>query len=551
MELSIAMYKQGFWEEGDVQLTHAWLHDLLAIGYTQPIIRFDYYYKGLGDAVDALPKKGEQVATVCELKLETVSTEEPAQLERKEGVQLFTIMFNTQGILAHMRDFVGLLHQRDFKGTLIVFYDSAIPSAAIVEVGNFQGVSMVDMKSFLKNPSLLTKELLNTVLAYILKEYTAALYVNNELSITDPVKAIDTVSVAFEISHFVAMKRKSTDQLQQLNNEGLYLIWSRGTQNDLQSVVVLATDRLMSDSSLLTSKPVVPSLEGFSALPPEDTVGVDRPWCFIKHRVLYPPMNIKENMIPASSNNPPKICILLPTVGRGSNDQPAKTPDEVEGFEKFVASFLKTLVPAYNFTLYLGYDIGDPFYDNDANHEACQNWVNNKLKHTKNTLNLELRGFPKAFTNNVFFWNHLAFEAYKDGCDYNFQMGDDMKLTGNAWNLLIEELKTKTLKPNFGVIEPRHVGGNIRVHVISFVHSTHYEIFGHHFPPELYNWWADDWMTDVYTVHHSALWLERDRGMAMDHLVHQRYSHCPHHKDRMPALMARAEAEVQAWLKGR
>ena len=39
---------------------------------------------------------------------------------------------------------------------------------------------------------------------------------------------------------------------------------------------------------------------------------------------------------------------------------------------------------------------------------------------------------------------------------------------------------------------------NTRVHTQSFVSRKHYEIFKFYFPPEIINWFCDDWITKVY-----------------------------------------------------
>ena len=32
----------------------------------------------------------------------------------------------------------------------------------------------------------------------------------------------------------------------------------------------------------------------------------------------------------------------------------------------------------------------------------------------------------------------------------------------------------------------------------SFVHRTHYDIFGYYYPKEIMNWGIDDWITEIY-----------------------------------------------------
>jgi hypothetical protein len=277
------------------------------------------------------------------------------------------------------------------------------------------------------------------------------------------------------------------------------------------------------------------------------------PWCQLNHKVLYAPMNKKENQS-TPNNKKTKICVLVPTLGKNPFGEWATFPDEVEAFQKFVPGFLHTLVTDYEFSLYFGFDIGDRFYDSQKNQQACKDWILKELKqiYSQNSndfkVNVIMKAYPKCHTNNVFFWNHLAAQAYQDGCDYNLQLGDDMVLHGTGWNELIDALKTQTLRPNFGVVSPRHSGGTMRVHVMSFVHRSHYEIFGHHFPPEYYNWWADDWMTHIYNVYNSAIWLAPQASISMDHIVHQRYTPCASHQQRLLPSLVRTKSLMDKWL---
>ena len=42
-------------------------------------------------------------------------------------------------------------------------------------------------------------------------------------------------------------------------------------------------------------------------------------------------------------------------------------------------------------------------------------------------------------------------------------------------------------------------GGFRFIQTQSFVSRKHMEIFGFYFPPEIKNWYCDDWMTNVYS----------------------------------------------------
>ena len=57
----------------------------------------------------------------------------------------------------------------------------------------------------------------------------------------------------------------------------------------------------------------------------------------------------------------------------------------------------------------------------------------------------------------------------------------------------------KSMGPPYGVVGPAHKGGNTSILTHDFVHRTHMDIFDQkYYPPELVDWWMDDWATHVY-----------------------------------------------------
>ena len=76
--------------------------------------------------------------------------------------------------------------------------------------------------------------------------------------------------------------------------------------------------------------------------------------------------------------------------------------------------------------------------------------------------------------------------------------------------------------PNVGVVGPLHKGGNEGILTFDFVHRTHIDIFGYYYPRVFTDWWADNWMSQVYDA-------ERTLKLPGVRLVHtqengQRYS---------------------------
>jgi len=93
-------------------------------------------------------------------------------------------------------------------------------------------------------------------------------------------------------------------------------------------------------------------------------------------------------------------------------------------------------------------------------------------------------------------WNVLFEQAYRDGCDYFYQLGDDIAF----WKKPFLGTYIETLKKNWniGVTGYRTRNGNTKIITQSFVSRKHMDIFGYYFPPEIVNWYCDDWITQVY-----------------------------------------------------
>ena len=58
--------------------------------------------------------------------------------------------------------------------------------------------------------------------------------------------------------------------------------------------------------------------------------------------------------------------------------------------------------------------------------------------------------------------------------------------------------------PMIGVTGPNHKGGNEDIMTHDFVHRTHIDIFGYYYPRVFTDWWADNWITDVYKPRRST-----------------------------------------------
>eukprot|EP00698_Gefionella_okellyi_P012819 TRINITY_DN3479_c0_g1_i2.p2 TRINITY_DN3479_c0_g1~~TRINITY_DN3479_c0_g1_i2.p2 ORF type:complete len:238 (-),score=40.19 TRINITY_DN3479_c0_g1_i2:53-766(-) len=180
---------------------------------------------------------------------------------------------------------------------------------------------------------------------------------------------------------------------------------------------------------------------------------------------------------------------------------------------------LSTLVPSirndfrvhhYTFDMFLGIDIGDPIYDNhELMHEVRQRFV-------ETTQEFHMHLFVKKFDSSnrgapAWFWNGLYDEAVESGCDYSYQLNDDILMLSNDWaSEFISKLANNPIYPGLGAVGPADEG-NHNTMTQSMVHKTHREIFGFYYPRSLKNWYSDDWITHVYDDYQSSFWLKHHK----------------------------------------
>ena len=92
-------------------------------------------------------------------------------------------------------------------------------------------------------------------------------------------------------------------------------------------------------------------------------------------------------------------------------------------------------------------------------------------------------------------WNYLFRLAYNDGNDYFYQCGDDIIFQNIDW--LSECIKQLKKQKDIGVCGPINPP-NYKILTQTLVSRKHWEIFGCYFPPQIKNWWCDDWINYVY-----------------------------------------------------
>lgn len=189
------------------------------------------------------------------------------------------------------------------------------------------------------------------------------------------------------------------------------------------------------------------------------------------------------------------IAIIVPVSSRKSN---YRCVEDIDFFKILLPSFLNSLISdekdKFNYSFYLGYDAGDSFYDN----ESILDRISAKFRQAVKDKNIVLKELVKCHGTEhspAYVWNILFKRAYNDGCDYFYQLGDDIELITAGWSSVFVEALAKN--KGVGVTGPLEEH-NRRILTQTFVSRTHMDIFGYYFTPIVKNWSCDDWLHNVY-----------------------------------------------------
>jgi hypothetical protein len=176
-------------------------------------------------------------------------------------------------------------------------------------------------------------------------------------------------------------------------------------------------------------------------------------------------------------------------------------------FTALLPSFCRTASKSgYQYNFYVAYDSNDAVFSQPNHLVAFQNAFTNSAKNAtcpSNSMSLRLvecnhTGHPAWAQNDA------MMEAYLDGSQYFYRLNDDSIMLSSGWTeLFIDKLATY-VPPNVGVVGPNHTGGNERILTHDFVHRTHVEVFGFYYPRVFTDWYADDWISNVYQPHHAT-----------------------------------------------
>ena len=191
-----------------------------------------------------------------------------------------------------------------------------------------------------------------------------------------------------------------------------------------------------------------------------------------------------------------KVALALPTTSKGMKIKEDETPVFLRDL---LPSFLKTVTEDEwshtAFTIYVGYDHGDIYFEDPKNRERI---VKEALALIA-TRPVQLKLFSLPNLKRVaLLWNLLYLHALHDGMDYFYQVNDDLTMVTPGW--LTYFTQTLDSRNGFGVVGPAdyHNGLNCSILTQAMVTPVHYEIFGSLYPLELKDWKTDRWLTYIY-----------------------------------------------------
>lgn len=234
-----------------------------------------------------------------------------------------------------------------------------------------------------------------------------------------------------------------------------------------------------------------------------------------KHKYFVRRELMQGNLV--SSSLVPRICILVPVCSKGLE---WNSVNESFFIKIFLHSLYKTAeFKNHSYEIFMGYDIGDKFFDSDQTLQTIQNYILNvnELHHVNVKFQAIAVNNPQKKPGPVM--NNISMTAWKDGCDYLYRINDDTELT-TPWATQFLDALDMFSPPRHGVVGPTCHEGNTDILTHDFVHRTHLDIFGYHYPDELTDWWLDDWITYVYGQNNT---LKLDNVVVKHHVMNTRY----------------------------
>jgi hypothetical protein len=210
-----------------------------------------------------------------------------------------------------------------------------------------------------------------------------------------------------------------------------------------------------------------------------------------------------------------KVCILIPVTSR---NQDWKRMEDSFLYRMALTRLSDTIEPhAFSYTLFVGYDTGDAFFDNQTTLRSLERWTSANAP----GVSLALRGFENRLQKPGPVLNFLSHEAYAAGCDFMYRINDDTEFITPHWTSHFVNTLRGFAPPMRGVVGPTCHEGNTAILTHDFVHRSHLDVFPTHYPPQLTDWWMDDWISAVYGRNNTRKLAD---VVVYHHMVNTRYA---------------------------
>jgi len=201
----------------------------------------------------------------------------------------------------------------------------------------------------------------------------------------------------------------------------------------------------------------------------------------------------------------PLIAVLAATTTRKIVDP---SISNIALFTILLPSLVRSLDCGYRYLYVMGYDAGDKFFDSKKGLVKTLSYfdthVHEQMKNNGILINLQLVRVHNTLRKPGPVFLEMGKAGYAAGADYFYRVNDDTEFIKPFARAYTEAL-SKLSKP-YGVIGPYSVlssktaaKSQNRILTHDFVHRLHMEIFDmNYYPPELSDWWMDDWISHVY-----------------------------------------------------
>lgn len=224
--------------------------------------------------------------------------------------------------------------------------------------------------------------------------------------------------------------------------------------------------------------------------------------------------------------------------------------DNIALFTVLLPSLLRSLDCGFRYVYILGFDAGDSFYDSREGMFSVEKWFDREMTSVLKKNGIELTLKAVRVVNELKkpgpVFNTMARAAYELGSDFYYRLNDDSELRGRWPQAYVSTLMG--LGRPYGVIGPSSYGSNDRILTHDFVHRTHMEIFEmNYYPPELPDWWMDDWISSIYGRNRTLL----SRNIQVQHHYSrhgQRYKVNKKNEHHLAPATARGRQLIRNWM---